>query len=79
MLNAELFKQWAEFMRERTIRGQVVRDCEMIVDTHGDPCRVMLGLMFRENPPSTDDPNERLLEVIFNEVPHFAQTKPMSI
>jgi len=67
----------AKFRRNyvgRTIRGQVVEDVGLTVETYGeDLTRWFVQVHFVENPCApTDDPDGRMFKRLFSEIPHSA-------
>ena len=54
------------------IRAQIVQDVEIVVDTIGGRLRYFARVYFRENPPTNESPEKNMLQVIFNEIPPYA-------
>jgi hypothetical protein len=62
-------------MRGRRVRGQVVEAIELQIDTIGLPPRLMLNLVFVENPAVGSD-EEKILQKVFSDIPTDARYSP---
>jgi hypothetical protein len=73
-----LFNAWATRITGTTIRGQVVEHVEITIDSIGPQVRVILTVLFRENPPGGSCKEENLLRRVFSDVPRCANTPPLT-
>ena len=73
-----LFNAWATRVAGTTIRGQVVEHVEITIDSIGPQVRVILTVLFRENPPGGSCKEENLLRRVFSDVPRCASTPPLT-
>lgn len=75
------FEEWSKKMIGRTVRGQQVEHCEMTVDTFngpGHPIRIILGVVFRENPPTNESKEKNLLQRVFSTITSGARLEPVT-
>jgi hypothetical protein len=77
-ITEHLFQSWATRMAGTTIRGQVVEHVEITIDSIGPQPRVILTVLFRENPPGGSCKEEHLLRRVFSDVPRCASTPPLT-
>lgn len=54
------------------LRGQIVEDVEIAVETLDDDLRWYIRVYFRENPPTGCSPEQDLLERVFSDIPKYA-------
>ena len=73
-----LFDAWYARVAGTTIRGQVVEHVAFTIDSIGPQVRVILTVLFRENPPGGSCKEKNLLRRVFSDVPRCASTPPLT-
>jgi hypothetical protein len=74
-----MFNSWHTRMVGTTVRGQRVECVEVTIDSlFPEQTRVILTVLFRENPPGGSCKEENLLRRVFSDVPRCASTPPLT-
>ena len=65
----QVIKQFRDNYIGKFVRGQMVEEVGISIDTIGAGIRYFAILHFRNNPPTNESPEQNILELIFSDIP----------